>query len=319
MIMAMTLMVTACGSSDVDTEVNNSVESSVEVDDTNGGTTDTGKTDVVATPEPTVDPDSIPTEEREVSEFDTYYQFKTFSDNNVSVNTNMTVSSVLNAKLIGSVSIYTNKGRYIGYTKENIDVCIYGLDDGWCQLDTRDGSFFAKNEDVKAAMEDGSILDEYYGITSTEDNENNTDTKTEENLPSYTVEEMEETIMYLTVNGYEVRKGPGTEYERECYGAMNTRYAVTAKTSNGWYKVTDIVTTNEGFIEIDYLSVEPIILKEGETAPEVTKAPVEESTSSPKQIFRNCIVCGCCCTIPLGRILKNVNVVFVFIYSVFIQ
>ena len=112
MIMAMTLMVTACGSSDVDTEVNNSVESSVEVDDTNGGTTDTGNTDVVATPEPTVDPDSIPTEEREVSEFDTYYQFKTFSDNNVSVNTNMTVSSVLNAKLTGSVSIYTNKLLY---------------------------------------------------------------------------------------------------------------------------------------------------------------------------------------------------------------
>lgn len=100
----------------------------------------------------------------------------------------------------------------------------------------------------------------------------------EEAKPAYTVEAMSAT-MYAQ-RAVNVRKGPGTEYEKIGGLSLNQEVSVTGKASTGWYEISYNGTV--GYVAGSYLGTEKVA-EQPAPAPSTPATPPAENTTPPAE------------------------------------
>lgn len=123
-------------------------------------------------------------------------------------------------------------------------------------------------------------------VTTTTPPPTTTTVTTTEKKPEYTEEEIEKVTFYLTTN-VNLRKGPGTSFDKITTLKKDTAVTAFAKVSNGWYKVKFGDMT--GYIIDDYLTkTKPVTTTTTTTTtttkPADTAAPDEEGTPSTEPV-----------------------------------
>ena len=132
------------------------------------------------------------------------------------------------------ISIYNLVKQHIGCLKVGATVEVVTKSDEWSYVSVYDGCYVVRTDELDKAMavatEDNSTKPEKE--SASEKNEENTNT----NETTYSVVDMSATkYAKQSVN---IRKGPGTDYEKIGSLTMNQKVTVTGQADNGWYRIS---------------------------------------------------------------------------------
>lgn len=132
---------------------------------------------------------------------------------------------------------------------------------------------------VEASEESTEEVKEEVSETPGEEKPSETENPSEETKPAYTVEAMTAT-MYAQ-RAVNVRKGPGTEYEKIGSLSLNQEVAVTGKASTGWYEIS--YNGMVGYVAGSYLGTEKVEEQPAPATPpaENTTPPAESTPATP--------------------------------------
>lgn len=148
------------------------------------------------------------------------------------------------------VSIYDQRKVNVGYIKSEVTITMSNQSDEWSYVYVTDGGYFVRTEDLNSST---SVVD----ISTNLEKNENTDTSSEVNEePTYTVTDMNET-MYAK-SSVNIRKGPGTEYDKVGSLTTNTEVTVTGKTDNNWYRIN--YNGTESYVSCSYLVDEKVVV-----------------------------------------------------------
>ena len=132
------------------------------------------------------------------------------------------------------ISIYNVVKQQIGHLKVGATVEVVTRSEEWTYVSVHDGCYVVRTDELNKAMavatEDNSATSEKE--STSEKNEDNMNT----NETTYSVVEMSATkYAKQSVN---IRKGPGTNYEKIGSLTMNQKVTVTGQADNGWYRIS---------------------------------------------------------------------------------
>lgn len=132
------------------------------------------------------------------------------------------------------ISIYNVVKNNIGHLKVDVIVDVMRKTEEWAYVSVFDGAYFVRTDELDKAMavaiEDNSATPEKE--SASEKNEENTNT----NETTYSVVDMSATkYAKQSVN---IRKGPGTDYDKIGSLTMNQKVTVTGQADNGWYRIS---------------------------------------------------------------------------------
>lgn len=132
------------------------------------------------------------------------------------------------------ISIYNLVKQNIGCLKVGATVEVVTKSDEWSYVSVYDGCYVVRTDELNKAMavatENDSAKPEKE--STSDKNEENTNT----NEATYSVVEMSATkYAKQSVN---IRKGPGTDYEKIGSLTMNQKVIVTGQADNGWYRIS---------------------------------------------------------------------------------
>lgn len=130
----------------------------------------------------------------------------------------------------------------------------------------------ASPEETEESTEESTTSE--VDVTESENSESSETPEIEEQTPNFTVEDMTETVMYVQKN-VNVRKGPGTEYEKVGSLTINKSVEVTGKTSNGWYRIS--YNGIDAYVSGNYLGTSQVVI---ETQPPATSTPQPDGSGS---------------------------------------
>ncbi len=131
----------------------------------------------------------------------------------------------------------------------------------------------AVSEEVSEEVKE-EVSEEVSEETSAETPETPSEEVPEETAPAYTVEPMSAT-MYAQ-RSVNVRKGPGTEYDRVGSLTTNQEVAVTGKASTGWYEIS--YNGEVAYVSNSYLGNEKVVVQ---TTPTTPSAPETTTPATP--------------------------------------
>ena len=128
------------------------------------------------------------------------------------------------------ISVYNVVKQHIGHLKVGATVEVVTRSEEWTYVSVHDGCYVVRTDELNKAMavatEDGTTSEK----ESAGENEENT------NEAAYSVVEMSATkYAKQSVN---IRKGPGTDYEKIGSLTMNQKVTVTGQADNGWYRIS---------------------------------------------------------------------------------
>lgn len=126
-------------------------------------------------------------------------------------------------------------------------------------------------EVVQEVNEESDKFDEAVNVETSEEILN--EEVVEENIPAYTVEPMTAT-MYAQ-RAVNVRKGPGTDYEKIGGLSTNQEVAITGKASTGWYEIS--YNGSVGYVSNNYL---------GDNRVMVETTPVTQGTTNSNETIQ---------------------------------
>lgn len=132
------------------------------------------------------------------------------------------------------ISVYNVVKQKIGHLKVGATVEVVTESNEWSYVSVYDGCYVVRTDELDKAMavatEDNSATSEKE--STSEKNEENTNT----NETTYSVVDMSATkYAKQSVN---IRKGPGTDYEKIGSLTMNQEVRVTGQADNGWYRIS---------------------------------------------------------------------------------
>ncbi len=132
------------------------------------------------------------------------------------------------------ISIYNVVKQHIGCLKVGATVEVVTESNEWSYVSVYDGCYVVRTDELDKAMavaiENNSTKPEKE--SASEKNEENKNT----NETTYSVVEMSATkYAKQSVN---IRKGPGTDYEKIGSLTMNQKVTVTGQANNGWYRIS---------------------------------------------------------------------------------
>lgn len=132
------------------------------------------------------------------------------------------------------ISVYNVVKQKIGHLKVGATVEVVTESNEWSYVSVYDGCYVVRTDELNKAMavatEDNSATSEKE--STSEKNEENKNT----NEATYSVVDMSATkYAKQSVN---IRKGPGTDYEKIGSLTMNQKVTVTGQADNGWYRIS---------------------------------------------------------------------------------
>ena len=132
------------------------------------------------------------------------------------------------------ISVYNVVKQKIGYLKVGATVEVVTESNEWSYVSVYDGCYVVRTDELDKAMavatEDNSATSEKE--STSEKNEENTNT----NETTYSVVDMS-AIKYVK-QAVNIRKGPGTDYDKIGSLTMNQEVKVTGQADNGWYRIS---------------------------------------------------------------------------------
>ena len=141
-----------------------------------------------------------------------------------------------NITINNEIKLYDIMKYEVGYTKSGIKAILIESYGEWTYIDVYDEetAYAVRTDELNKAMavatEDNSTKPEKE--SASDKNEENTNT----NEATYSVVEMSATkYAKQSVN---IRKGPGTDYEKIGSLTMNQKVTVTGQADNGWYRIS---------------------------------------------------------------------------------
>lgn len=171
-----------------------------------------------------------------------------------------------NIHLKDSIDVYSHTKAKGGYTKENIDAIYVAVNGEWSHIVIGESRYgiYVRTDELENVMEE--IVEE------TEVKEDETVSE-EINEPTYTVTDMDKT-MYAK-QSVNIRKGPGTEYDKVGSLTTNTEVTVTGKTDNNWYRIN--YNGIESYVNCNYLVDEKVVVN---TTPSDTDGNTNENENN---------------------------------------
>ncbi len=131
------------------------------------------------------------------------------------------------------ISVYNMVKQNIGHLKVGATVEVVTESNEWTYVSVYDGCYVVRTDELDKAMavatENSTKPEKESASDKNEENKNTNET-------TYSVVEMSATkYAKQSVN---IRKGPGTDYEKICSLTMNQKVTVTGQADNGWYRIS---------------------------------------------------------------------------------
>lgn len=258
---------------------------------------------VVATPVPTPNPDELPNNERPVYSIGAFYYFETVTDNVFDVDKSLLDSDEVIKEFTteDTLTSYDTEGHKIGYIGKFTLVKVLAKSDVWFVFQTLadDTKYFAYVDEV---VPEGILNETPIATPTPEVTPEPTTTPTPNVTPEpvvtddpvveptpepTTTPEPTPTPIAVTemnatkyaIQSVNVRKGPGTEYDKVGGLTTNEAITVTGKTDNGWFRFT--YNGAEAYVSAKYVADTKVVIPTPAPTPVPTPVPENPTPEVP--------------------------------------